>query len=207
LSSPRNPDARATSLAIFYATREGQTRRIAQRLAQMLRERGMTVHVADVGAPPGPIDLDRYRGAVLAASIHMGRHQRSMIEFVKAHRAGLERLPTTFLSVSLSQAAVEDTNATPARRERAGREVMRTLRVFSRTTDWRPMRMHAVAGALLYRQYGFALRLLMRFISSVVGASTEASRDHEYTDWNALARYADEIVADLDGPPSPRSAM
>jgi menaquinone-dependent protoporphyrinogen IX oxidase len=47
----------------------------------------------------------------------------------------------------------------------------------------------------------------MRFISSVVGASTDASRDHEYTDWNALARYADEIVADLDGPPSPRSAM
>lgn len=196
------------ALAVFYATGEGQTRRIAQRLAQMLRDRGFVVDVADVAAShPGNIDLDRYRGAILAASVHMGKYQRSMIEFVKARRAGLERLPTTFLAVSLSQAAVEDAHATPARRQRARRDVERTLAAFARATDWRPRRVRAVAGALLYRQYGFALRLLMRFVSSVVGASTDTSRDHDYTDWNALARYADEIAADPDGPASSRAAM
>ena len=56
--------------------------------------------------------------------------------------------------------------------------------------------MHPVAGALLYRQYRPAIRLLMRIISMMAGGSTDTSRDHEYTDWKAVSRFADEIAAD-----------
>jgi menaquinone-dependent protoporphyrinogen oxidase len=186
------------TLAIFYATSEGHTRRIAERLARRLRRRGMSVDVVDISTPsPAEFDLSRYAGAVLAASIHMGKHQRSMIDFVKTHRGAIERLPTTFLSVSLSQAAVEDPCATPQRKERAKREVHKAVEGFSLTTGWKPGRVHAVAGALLYRQYGVFLRLLMQFISSVVGASTDTSQNHEYTDWKAIERFADEMAADF----------
>ena len=184
-----------TTLAVFYATREGQTRRIAEYVAKALRSRGLHVDVFDVdGALPVGLDVARYAAVVLAASIHMGKHERSMIAFVRAHRAALDRLPTAFLSVSLSQAAVEDANASAVRRRRAAAEVRKTLERFVRTTRFRPTRVRPVAGALLYRQYGVALRLLMRFISGVVGASTDMSRDHEYTDWTALARFADEMA-------------
>jgi menaquinone-dependent protoporphyrinogen oxidase len=186
------------NLAIFYATSEGHTRRIAERFARRLRRRGLTVDVADVGERrTAHMDLSRYRAAVLAASIHMGKYQRSMIDFVKTHRNAIERLPTAFLSVSLSQAAVEDPDATPERRERARREVRKALDGFSRATGWKPGRVHAVAGALLYRQYGLFLCLLMRFISKVVGASTDTSRDHDYTDWDAVERFADEMATDV----------
>lgn len=184
-----------TTLAVFYATREGQTRRIAEYVAKALRSRGLDVDVLDVGAAlPADLDLARYAAVVLAASVHMGKHEGSMIRFVRAHRPALERLPTAFLSVSLSQAAVEDPNATPARKRRAAAEVARTIERFVRTTGFRPTRVQPVAGALLYRQYGAALRLLMRFISGVAGASTDTSRDHEYTDWKALGRFADEMA-------------
>jgi len=186
------------NIAVFYATREGQTRRIAEYVAKALRSRGLQVEVLDVGAAlPDGLDVARYASIVLAASIHMGKHERSMIGFVRAHRAALERLPTAFLSVSLSQAAVEDPKANPARKRRAAAEVAKTVERFARTTRFRPRRVQPVAGALLYRQYGVALRLLMRFISSVVGASTDTSRDHEYTDWKALARFADEMADPL----------
>jgi len=183
------------TLALFYATREGHTRRIAEYVAKALRSRGLNVEVFDVGGPlPAALDVARYAVVVLAAPIHMGKHERSMIAFVRAHRAELERLPTAFLTVSLSQAAAEDPKTDPGRRRRAAAEVEKTVDRFVRATRFQPRRVQPVAGALLYRQYGIALRLLMRFICGVVGASTDTSRDHEYTDWNALARFADELA-------------
>jgi menaquinone-dependent protoporphyrinogen oxidase len=38
----------------------------------------------------------------------------------------------------------------------------------------------------------------MRFIASQTGATTDTSRDHEYTDWQALDRFADELAADVE---------
>jgi len=188
------------NIAVFYATREGQTRRIAEYVATALRQRGLAVDVQDVGrGTPPDLDLARYCGAIVAASIHMGKHEREMVEFVKTYRNALERMPAVFLSVSLSQAAVEGSGATSPRKSRAAAEVEKTIERFLRTTRWRPSHAHPVAGALLYRQYGPGLRLLMRFISKVVGASTDTSRDHEYTDWNALSRFADEMAADVAG--------
>ena len=184
-------------LAVLYATREGQTRRIAERVAAVLRARDFTVDVIDVARElPTDFDPARYAGALLASPIHIGKHESAMIGFVKKWRAALESMPCTFLSVSLSQAGVEDVNATPERRARTAANVKKTIDDFLRQTRWHPTRVHPVAGALLYRQYGVALRLLMRFIAKVAGGSTDTSRDHEYTDWKAVERYAAEMAAE-----------
>jgi menaquinone-dependent protoporphyrinogen oxidase len=188
------------TIVVFYATREGQTRRIATYVADALRARGAEVDVIDVGGPFGDLDLARYSAAVLAASIHIGKHEKTMVDFVKAHRGQLEKLATTFLSVSLSQAGVEDANRLPEKKLRSAAEVQKTIDLFLRTTGWQPTHVHPVAGALLYRQYRPMIRLLMRVISGMAGGSTDASRDHEYTDWKALKRFADEIAADVAGP-------
>ena len=188
------------TVGVFYATREGQTRRIANYVADALRARGHQVDVTDVGAPLGRVDLDRYSAAVLAASIHIGKHEKTMIDFVKTHRTRLESLPTTFLSVSLSQAGVEDPNRLPQKKLRSEAEVKKTIDLFLRSTGWRPTHVHPVAGALLYRQYGPMIRLLMRLISGMAGGSTDTSRDHEYTDWKALTGFADEIAAAIARP-------
>lgn len=186
----------AKALAILYATREGQTRRIAGRLAETLRGRGFAVDVVDVvrGVPAG-FDLARHEAAIVVASIHIGKHAPEMTSFVRRHRAHLERMPTLFLSVSLSAAGAVDPNATAKRRASASANRDEMIARFLRETGWTPAVVHPVAGALLYRQYGFFVRLMMRFISTIVGASTDTSRDHEYTDWGAVDRYAEEIAA------------
>ena len=186
-----------SAVAVLYATREGQTRRIAEHLATALRARGFAVDVLDVARelPPG-FDLARYAKAVLAASVHIGKHERSMLEFVRKHRAGLERMPCAFLSVSLSQAGAEDARASSRRRKRAAANVAKMIEDFLHRARWRPQRVLPVAGALLYRQYGVLVRWMMLFIARLVGASTDASRDHEYTDWQALDRFAAELAQD-----------
>jgi menaquinone-dependent protoporphyrinogen oxidase len=55
--------------------------------------------------------------------------------------------------------------------------------------------MALVAGRLAYTQYGFFKRWIMRAIARREGGSTDTTRDHEYTDWDAVTRFADEVVA------------
>jgi menaquinone-dependent protoporphyrinogen oxidase len=104
---------------VLYATREGHTRRIAERVAATIFARGYAAEVHDVGALPASFDVYRYRGAVIAASIHGGEHEREMIEFVKRHRDALENVSAAFLSVSLSEAAAEAADGPEASREKA----------------------------------------------------------------------------------------
>lgn len=187
------------TVAVLYATREGQTRRIAEHVAAILRTRGLLVDVVEVGRslPPG-FDPSRFAATVVAASVHVGRHEKEMVEFVKRHRAGLERAPSAFLSVSLSEAGAEDASATDKRRERATANVKAMIDAFLRETGWNPTRLQPVAGALLYRQYGTIVRLVMRFIAKQAGSTTDTSRDHEFTDWQALDRFADEFANLVD---------
>ena len=187
-------------LAILYATREGQTRRIAERIAARIGSRGFAVDVLEVRRAPADFDFRRYRAAVVAASIHIGRHEPEMLRFVRRHRKHLVRLPTMFISVSLSQAGAADANATARRRRSAAANVNRSIARFVHQTGWRPALVHPVAGALLYRQYGAIVRMMMRTISGFVGASTDTSRDHEYTDWRAVDGFADKFASQIATP-------
>jgi menaquinone-dependent protoporphyrinogen oxidase len=113
---------------------------------------------------------------------------------VKFHRAELERIPAVFLSVSLSEAGVEDPAATPERRAQAAADVQRMIDVFLKETGWHPSKVRAAAGALSYTKYNFLIRFVMKRIAKSQGASTDTSRDHDLTDWAALDHIVDEVV-------------
>ena len=186
--------------AIFFATREGHTRRIAERLAAGLRARGVAVDVFDVHPAVmarEPIDWATYAIACVAASVHAGHHEREMIDFAKRHRAALERIPAAFISVTLSEAGVENPARPAVERERAAADVRRMIDVFVTETGWRPQRTLPVAGALAYSKYNFLIRFVMKRIARKAGAPTDTSRDYEFTDWPALDRFAGELTASV----------
>lgn len=180
---------------ILYATREGQTRRIAEHLAASIRACDWNTDALDVRALPAGFELRNYSAAVLAASVHMGRHEREMIAFVREHRATLEGMPTAFLSVSLSEAGVEmETNSAEVRLH-ATRDVSRLIDEFFEQTGWHPSRVKPVAGALAYTKYNALVRLVMKHIAKKEGGSTDTAHDHEYTDWLALDRFVVEFLS------------
>jgi len=179
--------------AIFYATREGQTRRIATRIADDLRLRGAEVDVFDVRTC-GPIDLSNYSTACVAASVHVGHHEREMIAFVKRHREDLERLSAAFVSVTLSEATAEDPKRTEAERRQAAADTQRMIDVFAEETGWHPDRTLAAAGGLAYSKYNIFVRFIMTRIARKAGAPTDTSHDYEFTNWAAVDRFAGELV-------------
>lgn len=183
-------------IGVFYATREGHTHKIAERVAEDLRKRGFEAAVVDLRGEAA-VDLKDYLGAVLAASVHVGRHEPEMVDFVNRHRAELEAMPAAFLSVTLSEAGAERDNATPEEHACFVADVQGMLDRFFKDTGWHPRRVKPVAGALLYTKYNFLIRFVMRRIARKAGASTDTSRDYEYTDWVALDHFVAELAQEI----------
>ncbi len=175
------------TVPVLYATSEGQTRRIAERLADVLRQQGLASAAIDISsARPDAIDWLRVRGAVIAASLHVGRHQRAASEFARAHAAKLGAVPSMFVSVSLSAASKNESERAAAKRLADG---------FATAAGWKPWKVACIAGRLAYTQYGMLTRWFMKRIAKKEGGPTDTSRDHELTDWRAV----DQLAQDLAG--------
>jgi menaquinone-dependent protoporphyrinogen oxidase len=182
------------NIAILYATREGHTRRIAEQAAEIARAHGFVPVVRDVADVEEPFALESFDAALIAASVHAGRHEREMVEFVRRHRLQLERIPAAFLSVSLSETTVEDASKPDDARARSRADVQRMLEEFYTSSGWRPKYAKPVAGALLYMHYGILLRFVMKRIAKKAGGPTDTSRDYEFTDWVALESFVKQFL-------------
>lgn len=169
------------TILILYATTEGQTRKIARHASAHLTGSGHSVELLPA-TEAGDIDLGAYDRALLLASVHAGRYQPGFTAFASAHRAELARLPTAFLSVSLSAASDE-----PEDREGLA-EVVRKM---EEETGWTPGRVGHVAGAFRWAEYDFLKTWAMRWIASRRDPTAKAGQDKEYTDWDALLRFLD----------------
>lgn len=182
-------------IGLFYASREGHTRTIAEHVAVALRARGLAAIVCDVAAPELGVVVRGLGLAILAASIHMGRHEEEMVEFVRTHRTDLGAIPTAFLSVSLSERTVEDDDADPVERERADAAVRGMIDAFFQETGWVPTRFLPVAGCVAYTRYGIVKRFVMKRIARAAHGPLDTSRDHDLTDWGSLDGFVDAMVA------------
>lgn len=173
---------------IPYGTSEGQTARIAEYLADVIRDHGYEAYPGDIKRSGAP-DPDGYDAVIVGASIHMGKHENCVRDFVQENRDTLERLPSAFFSVSL---AAQD------KTEDARKEVEGYIEKFVQQTGWRPSRVGRFAGALLYTRYGFFKRWIMQKIARDKGnPDTDTSRDYVYTDWDSVKRFAEEFLETL----------
>jgi menaquinone-dependent protoporphyrinogen oxidase len=174
-----------TKILIGYGTTEGQTAKIADRLAEVMRSHGFEADAVDLKQSED-LRLDDYQAVIIGGSIHMGKHQEAVADFVRMNRGVLERLPSAFFSVSL--AAHGDT---------ANAEAYITN--FEQQTGWHPTKVGLFSGALLYRKYGILKRWMMkRIVRDKPGIlSTDTSRDHEYTDWDQVERFGRDFLERL----------
>lgn len=173
---------RMARIGIVYASTHGQTAAVAAKLADHLRRCGHVVELGNVltGAVPPPEDYDVM---VIGSRVQHERHAAEISEYVREHRATLAEIPSFFYSVSMSAA---EPGAGPDPRGYIAR--------FCRDAGWEPQQRAAFAGALRYSQYDWFLRMFMRLLSGRARA-TDTSRDYEFTDWAAVARFASSIDA------------
>jgi len=189
----------AMKAAIFYATREGHGKHVAEHIAESLREQRFDVDVCNVKDSPELIDTQPYQAAFVVASVHLGRHEREIVRFVKSHRLDLVRLGAPFLSLTLSEAGAEDPAAPPEKRRAAAADAQRMIDLFVQETGWRPAYVLPVAGALTYSKYNFFIKMVMKAISRRAGGPTDTSRDYDFTDWAALDRFVRRAITQVPG--------
>jgi len=175
-------------MVVLYGSSEGQTAKIANALAAVLREKGEMVDVIDGQRVPTDFSLAPYHAIIIGASLHVGGYQSSIRRFIQQHRQALEHIPTAFFSVSL-------TEAYPHPEEKA--RLKQLLAKFLQETGWHPQKIASFAGSLAYSKYGFIKRMIMQRIARKVGAPTDTSRDYEYTNWEAVTHFAESFVAEL----------
>jgi menaquinone-dependent protoporphyrinogen oxidase len=172
---------------VLFASSEGQTALIAIRLAEVLHAHGLDSQAIDVSTPEAEtIDWSRVRGALVGASIHVGKHQKSASRFVHTHAADLNRVPSAFFSVSLAAASKNPPEVA---------EAERLARAFPAAHGWTPLRILSIAGRLAYREYNVFIRFVIRRIAKKEGGPTDTSRDHELTNWEEVERLGREMAA------------
>ncbi len=175
-------------ILVLYASTHGHTAKIAARIAAALEDDGATVDLHKLRAnksQPVPTDYD---AVVVGGSIHAGHHQRALVRWAERHHTALDLHPSAFFSVCLT--AADDTEESRA----ATREY---LDEFAEHTGWTPGRSATFAGAVQYREYDVATRVLMRLLMRRMHHPTDASQDYDYTDWHAVEHWAHELSATL----------
>ena len=185
------------TVAVLYVTREGHTQRIASAIVRALAARGFAGDLIDLGQRSS-CELANYCAAIVASPVHAGRHAREAIAFAKSHRFELGRMPNAFVSVTLSQAGVQRRDASAQQRAKFLLDVAHVNDRFIAETGWRPCNIQNVAGALAYTRYNFFIRFVMKRIARANGGSTDTTRDHDYTDWAAVERFAAGFAEELE---------
>ncbi len=172
-------------ILIVFASAHGQTHLIADTLAGHLRELGHGVELADArpGGVPPPADYD---AVLIGSRVQFGRHANEIVEYVVANRHELAAMPAGFFSVSMAAA-----------KRGAGPDPEGYMDGLFDATGWRPARFAAFAGGLPYRKYSPVMRLVMKWISRRAGHTTDTSRDHQFTNWDAVKRFAHDFSHDV----------
>jgi menaquinone-dependent protoporphyrinogen oxidase len=172
------------SILVCYGTGEGQTERVADCLADGLTARGHDPTTVNVEAVGNDLDVADFDAVLVGASVHFGRHQKTVRTFVTANRDVLVTKPTGFFQVS-GASANEDGAA----------EATTYVEEFVEATDWRPDRIALFGGAIRFSEYGFLLRALMKRVVERGFPDVDASGDVEFTDWESVDAFADAFAA------------
>ncbi|MGE5615480.1 MAG: flavodoxin domain-containing protein [Bacillota bacterium] len=176
----------AKVLVLFHSY-DGQTRRIAGRIAATLAARGHRVDARSATDPEALATVHAVDAVVVGSAVRIGRHARLLERALGAAAQAIGARPNAFFSVCLSVVGP---------RPRPDLIAEANEKLFARSR-WTPQQVANFAGALLYRKYPWPLRLMMRFIVGRAGGDIDTSRDYEYTDWNAVDRFAAEFAGRL----------
>ena len=177
-------------ILVIYGSFDGQAQRIAVRMAEVIGRGGHTVEAVPAQTDSICDRIDASDAVIVGGAIRYGHHQKVLERVVRENREAIASRPNAFFSVCMSAAGP---NAKPA-------TAWGYVDEFITRTGWQPGRIASFAGALQWSRYNPFMKLMMRFIVSMAGGDTDASRDREYTNWDAVERFAAEFEYPLREP-------
>jgi menaquinone-dependent protoporphyrinogen oxidase len=171
------------AVALYYASRDGQSQRIAEHISRSMAAAGVLAAPQDV-ANMRPADLVAASVIVLVAAVRYGRHLPEAERFLAQYGLLASPPPLALASVSLVARKAGKTTA-------AGNPYLRKAIARHRLA---PALAEAFAGRLEYRRCGWLDRQIIRFIMLVTGGPTDPDTCVEFTSWPAVDEFATKVA-------------
>ncbi len=173
-------------MELFYATRDGQSQRIAERIASRLAELGISAPTQNLAeGQPEPSRLAEAELVAIVAAVRYGRLLPEAEQFLSTYGALCKPPGLVLLSVNL-------TARKPGKDTVEGNVYLRKSIIRHRLT---PVLALAIAGRLDYARYGWVDRQLIRFIMKLTGGPTDPATCIEFTPWHVVDQVALRIAA------------
>jgi len=174
-------------ILILYATKEGQTEKVASQIAKHLENAGGFVQLVNVEDKQAitNIEFDAFDLLAFGASMHAGGLERELVNYINERREAIELKERSFFLVLLS-AATKNSEVRETSLQDARRKMAEQLRTTFEDTEM-------IAGALMYSEYSLPMKWIMKRIAGKTGGDTDTSRNYEYTDWDQVKKYANRL--------------
>lgn len=172
-------------MRLYYATHDGQSRQIAERIALRLTENSLPTAAVDLAQHvPDHDELASADGVIIVAAVRYGHHLPLADRLLAACCALSETVPLAVVSVNLSA-------------RKPGRDTVEGNPYLGKWLKRRkisPKLATAIAGRLDYPSYGWFDREMIRLIMRITGGPTDPDTQITYTDWDKVDAFAARIA-------------
>jgi menaquinone-dependent protoporphyrinogen oxidase len=189
------PAEQKKTVAVLYGSSASQTRAISERIAGNLRASGLPADSVNLQGL-AEFDLSRCVAVVLLAPVRQGKHEQAVVDFVKTHRAELDRLPVAFISATIEAEAAppEDSGGKLAQFDG---DVQMTPNPFFAETGWRPTRVKSFGGAISFTRYNLFVRIALKLLAPKGAAGAGSGGVRREAGWDALDLFVSEFVREI----------
>lgn len=169
----------------IYASRDGHTRQIAQRMSDVLFAAGEETGLYDLNeaAPPAHL-LEKAATLVLLAPVRYGYALPEMRAFISANKATIDNRKLALVNINL-------TARKPGKNTPLSNPYMKK---WIKRQKLNPDLMAVFAGCLDYPRYNPFDRFMIRFIMRLTGGPTDGKCRVDYTDWAKVEAFALQLV-------------
>ncbi len=166
-----------SKILIAYSTVDGQTKKIAETLAQELNGEVTIKLFEEIN------NLAEFDKIIIGSSIRYGKFPKKLYRFVQENQAILTEKEADFFGINLI-----------ARNpEKCCVENNVYIRKFLDKISWQPHDVKIFAGALNYTTYKLFDKKMIQLIMKITDGPTDPTIDSEFTDWEQVSIYAEQF--------------
>ena len=166
---------------IIYSSTDGQTKIICERIKKVLRK-GEKIEIVSLSEIQN-YNLSSYSKIIIGASIRYGKHNPEIYNLIKLNKKTLNDKSSAFFSV----------NVVARKPEKNTPDTNPYMKKFLKISAWKPDRLAVFAGKVDYPKYSFFDKHIIQFIMFITKGPTDISKSYEFTDWEKVEKFAEEI--------------
>ena len=168
-------------ILILYSSIDGHTKKICSFISNKLKQN----HIIEMDK----IDNEKkikfyiYDFIIVGASIRYGTYRKSFLKFINENHIELQKSKTAFFSV----------NIVARKKEKNSINTNPYIKKFFKLSKWKPNIVQVFAGKLDYPKYNFFNKNIIKFIMWITDGPTQTDIVFEFTNWNDVEKFANEI--------------